>query len=144
VVALPVLGSYSATAPFDCAKSQRLLERGCAALADRLADPVPGRGMDPIPRSLAALALLAKRRAAYRALLAREARWAAGFASDSMQTWHYGYVMMFLAEYVLATGDATVLPGLRRLAVEAAEGQSAVGSWGHGFARPTVACAATA
>lgn len=43
---------------------------------------------------------------------------------------------MFLAEYNIATGDASVMPGLRRLALEAARGQSAVGSWGHGFARP--------
>jgi hypothetical protein len=52
-----------------------------------------------------------------------------------MQTWHYGYCIMLLAEYVMATGDESVLPGLRRLALEAAKGQSAVGSWGHGFAK---------
>jgi len=44
--------------------------------------------------------------------------------------------MILLSEYVMATGDRSVLPGLRRLALEAAAGQSAVGSWGHGFARP--------
>jgi hypothetical protein len=44
--------------------------------------------------------------------------------------------MMLLSEYVLATGDQSVIPGLRRLALEAARGQSAVGSWGHGFAIP--------
>lgn len=136
VVVLPVLGSYSASAPFDCSKSQRLLEQGCAALAARLADRGQQRGMDPIPRSLAALALLANGDPAHRELLAQQAKWAAKFGADSMQTWHYGYVMAFLAEYTMATGDASVLPGLRRLAVEAAEGQSAVGSWGHGFARP--------
>jgi hypothetical protein len=53
-----------------------------------------------------------------------------------MRTWYYGYVMILLSEYVLATGDQSVMPGLRRLALEAAKGQSAVGSWGHGFARP--------
>ncbi|MCX6906387.1 MAG: DUF6288 domain-containing protein, partial [Verrucomicrobia bacterium] len=47
-----------------------------------------------------------------------------------------GYVTMFLAEYKMATGDDSVMPGLRRLALEAANGQSMVGSWGHGFARP--------
>jgi hypothetical protein len=133
-IGLPVLGSYSPTAPFDCAKSQRLRERGCAALAARLA--APERRADPIPRALEALALLAHGDPAHRPLLAREARWASEFAADSMQTWHYGYVMLFLAEYVLATDDRDVLPGLRRLALAAAEGQSHVGSWGHGFARP--------
>lgn len=133
-ISLPVLGSYSPTAPFDCAKSKRLRERGCAALAARLA--VRDRRSDPIPRALEALALLAHGDPAHRPLLAREARWASEFAAESMQTWHYGYVMLFLAEYVLATDDRKVLPGLRRLALAAAEGQSDVGSWGHGFARP--------
>ncbi len=53
-----------------------------------------------------------------------------------MQTWYYGYCMLFLSEYVLATGDESVLPGLKRLTLAAAKGQSAVGSWGHGFAIP--------
>lgn len=44
--------------------------------------------------------------------------------------------MLFLSEYALATGDKSVLPGLNRLALEAAKGQSRVGSWGHGFAIP--------
>lgn len=135
-VDLPVLGSYSATAPFACSKSQRVFERGCAALAARMAESGYGRRLDPIPRSLNALALLASGDAKYRAALQREARWAAEYTADAMQTWYYGYVMLFLAEYALATGDEAVLPGLRRLAVLAAKGQSAVGSWGHGFARP--------
>ena len=136
VVALPVQGDYSATAPFDCRKSEQLFARGVAALAAQMAEPGYGRRLDPIPRSLNALALLASGDAAHRPLLQREARWAADYRSDSMQTWHYGYVMIFLAEHALATGDRETLPGLRRLAAEAAAGQSAVGSWGHGFARP--------
>lgn len=136
VVPLPVLGSYSATAPFHCTKSQRLLARGATALAQQLADAAAVRRMDPIPRALAALALLANGDQAHRELLAQQAKWAAAFTSDSMQTWHYGYVTMFLAEYAIATGDASVQAGLRRLALESAAGQSAVGSWGHGFARP--------
>ena len=131
---LAVLGNYSATAPFDCPKSKRILELGCEALAKRIL--APGYKPDPIPRSLNALALLASGNPKYLPLVKKEAEWAAGFSSKSMQTWHYGYVTTLLAEYVLATGDTSVLPGLRRLALEAAHGQSAVGSWGHGFARP--------
>ena len=138
VVELPVLGSYSQTAPFGCPKSQRVFEQGCAALAARMAKPTcpeDGAG-DPIPRSLNALALLASGKEEHLPLVRREAEWAAGFTSTGMQTWHYGYCMMLLAEYIAATGDESVMPGLRRLALEAANGQSAVGSWGHGFARP--------
>jgi HEAT repeat protein len=138
IVKLPVLGSYSATAPYECLKSQRILELGCKALAARMevASYAKGHDLDPIPRSLNALALLGSGDPSYRSLIAREARWAADFSTGSMQTWYYGYVMMFLAEYVMATGDTAAVPGLRRLAMEAAEGQSAVGSWGHGFAKP--------
>jgi hypothetical protein len=134
VVKLPVLGSYSATAPFDCAKSKRILEQGCGALAETVAKSPHEE--DPIVRSLNALALLASGNPAYLPLVREEAQWAAAYKSSSMQTWHYGYVMILLSEYVLATGDPSVMPGLRRLALEAAKGQSAVGSWGHGFARP--------
>lgn len=131
---LPVLGTYSSTAPFDCPKSKRIYEQGCATLAKRLA--APSYDPDPILRSLNALALLASGKPEYLPLVRREAQWAAGFSVKSMATWYYGYVTMFLAEYELATGDDSVMPGLRRLALQAANGQSAVGSWGHGFALP--------
>ena len=132
---LPVIGSYSPTAPFDCSKSTRILEQGCKALAARMSNAGYGN-QDPIPRSLNALALLASGDPVYLPLVKKEAEWAAEYSSKSMQTWHYGYVMMMLGEYVIATGDQSVLPGLKRLALESARGQSAVGSWGHGFALP--------
>jgi len=133
VLTLPVLGSYSATAPFTCPKSQRLLELGCKALAERMAKPEYAR-QDAIPRSLNALALLASGNPDYLPLVKKEAQWAAGFSTNSFQSWYYGYCTMLVAEYALATGDESVMPGLTRLAVAAAKGQSAVGSWGHGFA----------
>ncbi len=138
VLTLPVLGSYSATAPYDCPKSSRILEQGCKTLAVRIADPAypDSPNQDPITRSLNALALLASGNPEYLPLVKKEAQWAADYSADSMQTWHYGYVIMLLSEYVMATDDQSVMPGLRRLALEAANGQSAVGSWGHGFAGP--------
>jgi hypothetical protein len=136
MVPLKVLGNYSATAPYECPKSQRILEEGCEALAAAMKRPGKKRGEDPIVRSLNALALLASGKAEYLPLVKQEAEWAAGFSAKSMQTWHYGYIMLLLGEYVIATGDQSVVPGLQRLALEAAKGQSAVGSWGHGFAIP--------
>ena len=135
VINLRVLGDYSATAPFDCDKSKYLLDQGCKALAARMTQPNYTE-MDAIPRSLNALGLLASGNRKYLSLLKREAEWAASYSSKSMQTWYYGYCMLFLSEFVLATGDDSVLPGLNRLALEAAQGQSAVGSWGHEFAIP--------
>jgi len=133
---LTVLGSYSTTAPYDCPKSERIREQGLRVLAERIANANDAGQQDPIPRSLNALALLAGGDAAHAALLKREAEWAAGFTARDFKTWHYGYVMIFLAEYITATSDTSVLPGLRRLALEAADGQSGVGSWGHTFALP--------
>lgn len=135
VLNLPVLGSYGATAPFECYKSKLLLDQGCKALAARMSQPGYAE-MDAIPRSLNALALLASGNPEYLPLVKREAQWAARYSNKSMQTWYYGYCMLFLSEYALATGDESVRPGLKRLALEAAKGQSAVGSWGHGFAIP--------
>lgn len=107
-------------------------------LGSLLADPKYSkrRNQDPITRSLHAIALLASGNPNYLPLVKKEAEWAADYSARSMQTWHYGYVMMLLSEYVIATGDQSVMPGLLRLAMEAAKGQSAVGSWGHGFAIP--------
>ena len=134
VVKVPVLGTYSSTAPYDCPKSQRILEQGCKALALRVAES--SYPQDPITRCLNALALLAGGNPEYLPLVKKEAQWAAEYSTDSFQTWYYGYVIMFLAEYKMATGDDSVMPGLRRLALEAANGQSIVGSWGHRFAGP--------
>ncbi|WP_146529575.1 DUF6288 domain-containing protein [Novipirellula artificiosorum] len=134
VVKLPVLGTYSATAPYNCPKSQRILEVGCKALAVRVADP--SYQPNPITRSLNALALLASGNDDYLPLVKKEAQWAADYSADSFQTWYYGYVIMLLSEYVMETGDDSVMPGLRRLTMEAANGQSVVGSWGHRFANP--------
>jgi hypothetical protein len=134
---LPVLGSYSATAPYDCAKSKRILELGCASLARRMGEANYGRGMHSIPRSQNALALLASGNKVYLPLIRREAQWAADFTTQGYLSWDYGYVMIFLGEYIMATGDQSAMPGLKRLALETARGQSAVGTWGHRFAEPS-------
>lgn len=135
-VRLAVLGTYGATAPYDCPKSKRILEQGCRLLATQVAAPDYAKRQSPITRSLNALALLASGNPTYLTLVQKEAQWASEFAADGMQSWQYGYVMMLLSEYVIATGDPSVRPGLRRLAMETANGQSAVGSWGHKFAKP--------
>jgi len=131
---LAVMGTYSDTAPYDCRKSKRVFEEGCRAIAGRELNRVS------IPNDLNALALLASGREEYRPLLSDYARKVAAFSADSFQSWSYSYGGLFLAEYVLATGDRSVMPGLRRLAVDIARGASTVGMWGHRFARPSGHC----
>lgn len=134
VITLPVLGTYSATAPYDCPKSKRIVELSGKALATSL-EKKGGNG-DPIVRALNGLGLLATGNPEFLPVIKKEIEWAANYSENGMQTWRYGYVIMFLAEYTMATGDQSAMPGLRRLALDSAKGQSAVGSWGHTFALP--------
>jgi len=131
---LAVMGSYSDTAPYDCPKSKRIFEAGCRAIAAKGLDRVS------IPTSLNALALLASGRKEYRPVLQEYARMVAAYKAEGFASWHYGCSTLFLGEYAAATRDKSVMPGLRRLAKEIAAGQSAVGTWGHKFARPSGNC----
>ena len=128
---LKVMGRYSETAPFDCPKSARVFDLACEAIAKA------GLKQSSIANDLNALALLAGGKPEYRPLLAEYAAKVARVEPKGYPTWRYGYAGIFLAEYVLATGDRSVSDGLRRIARETAVGQSRVGTWGHNFARPT-------
>lgn len=129
-IKIPVMGTYSETAPYDCRKTEKIFELGCDAIAKR------GLRNVSIPNSINGLALLASGNPKYRPMLSDYAKKVANYRVGAFATWHYGYAMTFLAEYVMATGDKSVMPGLRRLALESAHGQSVVGSWGHRFALP--------
>ncbi|MDA7867714.1 DUF6288 domain-containing protein [Akkermansiaceae bacterium] len=131
---LRVLGDYSKTAPYKCSKSKTILDQGCKILAAKI--EAPGYRANPITRSLNALALLASGEPEYFPVIRKEVAWAAAYDEKSFQTWYYGYVIMLISEYTLSTGDKAFLPDLKRLAMEAANGQSIVGSWGHRFANP--------
>jgi len=126
---LAVLGAYNATAPYDCEKSRLILAQGCRAIAKKGLDRVS------IPNDLNALALLASGDDTYRDLAAKYARLVAEYQPGGLECWHYAYATLFLAEYAAATSDAAVRPGLKRLALDIARGQSRVGTWGHRFAR---------
>ena len=129
---IPVLGNYSATAPYSCSKSEKILILGCDALAKRISSG-DKRRQQTITRCLNGLGLLASGNADYFPILKKEAQWAKEFKPGRLPSWSYAYVIMFLSEYTMATGDQSFLPDLRRLSLEVANGQSEVGSWGHGL-----------
>lgn len=136
IITLPVLGKYSATAPYDCTKTTAVFERGCEALAKQMR--TSNKRGNAIIRSLNALALLASGEEKYMDLVKEEAKWAANYKITELkgfQSWYYGYANLLLTEYFLATGDRSALPGIKRLSLEIANGQSVVGTWGHTFAR---------
>lgn len=131
---IPVLGSYSSTAPFDCKKSDRVFAQGCEALARKLREK-PNAG-NWIVRSYDALALLSSGNERYLPLVRQQVEAASTYSDPerkSYHSWFYGPVNLLLAEYTLATGDETYRPSLRRITMEIVNGQSEVGSWGHRF-----------
>jgi len=136
-VKLAVLGVYSDTAPYDCPKSKKIFEQGCRLIAKKGLVVDQADEGDWIPTDLNALALLASGKEEYRPMLAAYARTvAASLHERGLWTWFYGYGNLFLAEYVLATGDQSILPELKRTTMEVVRGQGKMGTWGHEFARP--------
>jgi len=130
---LPVLGTYSDTAPYDCPKTARLLERALRVLEE--SDDWELFGVK-------ALAFLATGEEKYTRLVhdyLHEVNWARpdfqmSVESGGLVCWGAGYRNLVLTEYYLATGDKYVLPAIREHAVKTAMGQSNGGVWGHGFA----------
>jgi len=127
---LQILGTYSATVPYNCSKSTKIFEQGCQIIAKK------GLNGISIPNDLNALALLASGKKEYLPMLADYAKKVSVYETESMATWFYGYANIFLSEYIMATGDTSLLEGARRMALVPAKGQSVMGLWGHKFARP--------
>ncbi len=134
-IQIPVLGKYSATAPYDCDKSDRIFKAGCEAIARNIETPDKKR-RHPIVRALNAMALLASGEEKYLPLVKKEIEWAKEWeiSEGDLHCWPAGWVNLFLAEYLLATGDKSVMPAMKKLSYEIANGQSNVGTWGHRFA----------
>ena len=132
---MPVLGAYTATAPYNCAKSKRIFDDACKVLAQEpLKDGVMG--------SISALALLATGNAEYLPKV-REFAHRMGPASlklelkDGSTIWDWGYRNLFLSEYFLLTGDKEVLHAINEYTLTLAKGQSLYGTFGHGLSRLT-------
>ena len=134
VVQIEPMGSYSSTAPFNCPKSKKIVEQGCAALAKKMrANPT---GDPHIARSLNALLLLSTGNPEYLDVVKEQAKLLSQYDKrNAVVTWNYGFINIFLAEYYLATGDRTYVDkGLKRITRLAVDGQGLVGSYGHKFA----------
>jgi hypothetical protein len=134
VLHLRTMGTFSATSPVRCQKTEQIIQQACEYLqANGL-----GRG---ISGQLDALGLLATGDKKYLPLVRDYVRQFAkpGLSldfSDGMKAWHWGYTNLLLTEYYLATGDESVLPTIREYTTKIAMGQSLAGTWGHGMAPP--------
>jgi hypothetical protein len=136
---LAVMGSYSESAPWDCAKSKRIFEQACEVLdKEKLTGGWTG--------AIQGLALLATGNPDYLPKLRELARGLAAVDVDPARkpsgpvwgdAWDLGYRNLFLCEYFLVTRDPGVLPAIKNIALLLARGQSMYGTFGHGFAALT-------
>ena len=122
---LGVLGSYGDTAPYACVKSKAIFEQGCQLIAKK------GLKNVDIAMDFNALALLASANKEYHLMLADYAKKVAAAMHKGMGCWDQAYGNLFLAEYVLATGDKPLLVELKRTTLEAVSSQCMNGMWGH-------------
>jgi len=129
---LPVMGTYSTTAPYDCPKSQRILDNACAVLAR---EEFTG-AFAPVT----ALALLATGNKEYWPRVREYARSIdPGDIENAigMISWDWGYKSVFLCEYYLLTGDTGVLSAIRKYTINLARRQGKYGTFGHGGSQRT-------
>lgn len=127
---LKIMGSYAPLAPTNCPKSLKIMQDACEYVAKKKI----GEG---IPGYVNALGLLASGNKKYLPMVQEFARKLKVKDAYSMSSWNMGYMNIFLSEYYLLTGDKEVLPKLREMALYLANGQSQVGTWGHGNVLPS-------
>ncbi len=132
---LNVMGTYSATAPFNCPKSRKVFEQACKML-DK--EPLP----EDWSGAITGLALLATGNPEYLPKVKAFAhkmgpptmKLESKLESGGLGAWESGYRNLFLGEYYLRTGDKDVLHAIREITLSTARGQGMYGTFGHGFA----------
>ena len=135
-ITLPVLGDYSATAPYNCPKTTLIRNNAAAALKAKI-DASGWGDVNGGGGAINALALLATGNPSYLPMLQTFARSLAPQDLDLERTggisaWNC-YNSIFLAEYYSLTQDAAVFHGLSEYVIYAAKHSSMFGTSGHGF-----------
>jgi hypothetical protein len=131
---LSVLGSYSPTMPYNCKKTEKIIENACAVMKTRKLKPgwidfIDGLGMMATGREdlMPQVKELAHAAVVPGEVLRLEKH-------VGMKCWDWSYKTLFLCEYYLATKDPYVLPTIQEYATKIAMGQSGAGTWGHTYA----------
>ncbi len=140
-ITLQTLGTYSATAPYSCPKSQLILQQG---LAHVMNSETAGRysfgtlsllaGNDPSdPENTARMA---RAQTEMQSLIPNAATITELMSDqrDASSVWQRGHTLIALAEYYLLTNDATVLPAIEAYSVNISRNHSMFGTAGHIYA----------
>lgn len=147
-ITLTSMGSYSATSPFVCDKSNQIISQGRAYMVNQLlANPnFPSRNYSGAIQALAILAVVKPTDPDYVAVQARLKAYAnrivaADLSPQGNYMWDWSYMCIFLSEYYLCTvadgtPDTSVLAGISRNTMTLANSQSRYGTYGHGGCLP--------
>jgi len=137
-ITLPVMGSYTDTAPFNCPKSALILANAINVLKNESFENNFG---GPIS-ALALMAGVVPGDPDYAAVRNKLQIYARSLAPGSLSLtgctpWDWGYINLFLCEYYLrgvvdGNPDASVLHGINEYTVALAKGQGMFGTYGHG------------
>jgi hypothetical protein len=132
---LRVMGTYSATAPYNCPKSKLIFDDACRVLAK---EPLRENWCGAVN----GLAMLATGNPDYLPRVRELARKLGPPTlklelKDGMVVWDWGYRNVFLCEYYLLTGDKEVLHAINEYTISLAKGQSMYGTFGHGISMRT-------
>ena len=140
-ITLATLGTYSPTAPYNCAKTDTIIKQA----ADRLLKEDFGG----TATRTGLLALMATGEKKHLDAVAKAIHSGDLLKIDPKKVddylnggptqfgscgWTWGYSLIALGEYYLLTKDETVLPAIRTYALGLARGQDGVGCWGHRMA----------
>ena len=128
---LNIMGTYSATAPYNCPKSKKIFAEACKALEK---EPLSENWCGAI----SGLALLATGNPdnlpKIREFAHKMGSPTMDLSKGGMDAWESGYRNLFLTEYFLRTGDKEVRHAIREITIATAKGQGMYGTFGHGFA----------
>jgi len=140
---LAVLGTYSATAPYACPKSEAIIARAAESLlkAGKLADSVThaellGLMATGEPKNIAAVTKAIQSADWVKPDAEKIELLLKGEGDMGYVGWYWGYNLITLCEYYLLTKDASVLPAIKIYALGLARGQDSGGLYGHRMASP--------
>ena len=129
-------GQYSKTYPYDCPKSDRILQELCAYLVSKQRENGMWSGRPHI-NAFAALALMGGGRREYMPAVKKAVQAMARSTSSEIKfgglpAWQYGMYGAALSEYYLLTGEKWVPGELQEINEWLFKAQAPNGGWGHG------------
>jgi len=140
-IPLAKLGGYSPTAPYNCAKTDKIIKQA--------ADALMNADFGSTPTRTGLLGLMATGEKRHLNAVAKYIHESDILKIDPKKVdiylnggknefgpsgWTWGYNLIALGEYYLLTKDEKVLPAMKTYALGLARGQDGVGCWGHKMA----------